>query len=55
VIKVSNNYQMLGLEIEALKAIKKREKNGNYTFPYDYVPTVISKGMFILEKPADAN
>jgi len=53
VIKVSQNYQMLGQEIEALRNIKRAEKQGKFMYPYKYVPTIISKGMFILEKPSE--
>jgi serine/threonine protein kinase len=51
VIKVSDNYQMLGREIEALKSIKNSELARGIVYPYEYVPVVISKGMFILETP----
>ena len=52
VIKVSDNYQMLGREIEALKDIKSKETKLNMQYPYDYIPVIVSKGMFILEKPS---
>jgi len=55
VVKVSDNYQMLGREIEALKDIKAKDKTGEYDYPYDYTPSVVSKGMFILEKPSQAH
>ena len=50
VIKISNNYRMLGNEIEALKDIKNTERENNFDYPYDYTPLVVSKGMFILQK-----
>lgn len=43
---------MLGREIEALKDIKSCQKASNFQYPYDFVPTVIGKGMFIFENPA---
>lgn len=49
VIKVSDDYKMLSREIEALKDIRKMDKATKIEYPYDYVPTVLSKGMFILE------
>ena len=52
VIKVSDDYKMLSREIEALKDIRKMDKATKTEYPYDYVPTVLSKGMFILEAPA---
>ena len=31
--------------------MKKAEKEGAYDYPYSYVPQVVSKGMFIWERP----
>jgi hypothetical protein len=42
---------MLGREIEALKDIKTCQKSSNFQYPYDFVPNVIGKGMFIFENP----
>ena len=44
---------MLGHEIEVLKTIRKKEKAGKFEFPYDYIPQVVSKGMFVLDDPGD--
>jgi len=44
---------MLGREIEALKDIKSKETKLNLAYPYDYVPVILIKGMFILEKPSN--
>lgn len=44
---------MLGREIEALKDIKSKETKLGMQYPYDYVPVILSKGMFILEKPSN--
>jgi hypothetical protein len=54
VIKVSENYKMLGREIEALKEIKNVDKVSNMNHPYDFVPVILSKGMFILETPKES-
>ena len=54
VIKVSTNYQMLGREIQALKDIKSNEMFDKFEYPYEYVPEIIAKGMFISELPEGA-
>jgi hypothetical protein len=51
VIKISENYKLMGREIEALKDIRNTDKINKIDYPYDLVPVIISKGMFILEKP----
>lgn len=59
VMKVSDNYQMLGKEIQALSDLRKQGKNSEFKYPYDYVPKCISKGMFLYdqtsEKKSDEN
>ena len=50
VMKVSDNYQMLGREIEALKSIKAIIKQQKIQYPYDFVPLISGKGMFIFDK-----
>tara|TARA_B110000285_G_scaffold230679_1_gene297743 strand:+ start:397 stop:636 length:240 start_codon:yes stop_codon:yes gene_type:complete len=47
VIKVSDNYQMLGREIQALSDLKKQEKSSEFAYPYEYVPKCAAKGKLI--------
>ena len=49
VIKISENYKILGVEIEALVDFRNQSKSSKYTYPYDYFPRCISKGMFLLD------
>ena len=48
-IKISENYRILGIEIEALVDFRNQSKSSIYTYPYDYFPRCISKGMFLLD------
>ena len=54
VIKLSDNYEMLGKEIESLSEIRKLDKNGSSPGQekpkYTYTPRVLSKGMFLFKK-----
>ena len=47
VIKISDNYEMLGREIECLMSIRQLDKDGKFEQSYTYTPRVISKGMFL--------
>jgi len=54
VIKLSDNYEMLGKEIESLSEIRKLDKNSPSLVKalYTYTPRVLSKGMFLFKKIA---
>lgn len=54
VIKISDNYQMLGKEIQALADLRKQEKNSGCTYPYDYVPKCVTKGMFLYDQTPES-
>jgi serine/threonine protein kinase len=43
---------MLAKEVRALKDIEAHEKFDKYIYPYDYIPRVKAKGIFIHELPA---
>ena len=47
VIKVSENYQMLGREIQVLQDLTNYEKSTQFKYPYDYIPKCEAKGKFI--------
>ena len=49
VIKISENYRILGVEIEALVDLRQQSKTSKYIYPYEYFPKCISKGMFLLD------
>ena len=55
VIKVSSNYEMLGKEIQCLSDIKNSIKASNYSYPYDFVPKCVTKGMFLYEQIENEN
>jgi hypothetical protein len=49
VIKISDNYNILGIEIEALIEIRSKNKHSDFTYPYEYFPKCLTKGMFLLD------
>ena len=44
---------MLGREIKALEKIQQNKKMDMFYDPYDYIPPIIDKGLFLLSKTPD--
>ena len=55
VIKISDNFKILGAEVEALIALRKQQKESEYTYPYEYFPRCIDKGMFLFFNQSTSN
>ena len=50
VIKISPNHKMMKREISSLNRIHVQSKFSKYSYPYDFVPKVVSKGQYIHER-----
>jgi len=44
---------MLGREIKALEKIQQNKKMDMFYDPYDYIPPIIDKGLFLFSKTPD--
>ena len=49
VIKISENIEVLGNEIEAVIQLRAHHKENESAYPYDYFPRCISKGLFVFD------
>ena len=49
VIKISENYRIMGFEIEALIEIRSQNKKMGRSNPYEYFPKCLTKGMILFD------